>query len=214
MAFRRGTRRLVDPLAGPLEIAGDGFAAAGEPVTLVVTPQVHRFLEMTPAEIAAAKQAVDGYRTALSALHADASQAGPDSRATGDVVRQAARSLQALLGGDRFARLRALSWRVLDGDALLDDDVAALLHLSPAQRTDLSSRARANEQETLEAFKEYSRARLASVDEVHERIASDDAARSRRLLDLLSAAQRRRFEQLQSEAPAAGPDADVGENQR
>lgn len=209
MAFRRGTRRLVDPLAGPLALTGDGFAAAGELVTLVVTPEVQRFLEMTPAEIDAARRAVEAYRAALTALHADAAPAGPDPRDTRDAARHASAALQAIVGGNRFTRLRALSWRVLGGDALLDDDVATLLELSPEQRAALASLAQANEQQTADAFKEYSRARLASVDDLHARIAADDAARSRSLLDRLTPAQRLRFEQLQAgTATSAGPGAD------
>jgi hypothetical protein len=189
----------VDPLAGSLEIEGDGFAAAGEMVTLVVVSEVQQFLGMTHNEIAAARRTVSEYREAVSALYAGAGQRSPDPRNIGHLARQAAEALSTLLGEDRFRRLRALSWRVLDGDALLDDDVAALIDLSPRQRVELAALAETNAREADSTFKEFSRARLANVDEVHERAAAEDASRSRRLLDLLSPAQRRRFELLQRE---------------
>jgi hypothetical protein len=214
MGFRRGTRHFVDPLAGPLELEGDGFAAAGELVTLVVAPQVQRFLGMTADETAAAHRASSDYREALSALNARSDPASVDPQDTGRVARQASDDLRAVLGRDRFQRLRELSWRVLEGDALLDDDVAAQLELTPKQRADLAAMAEINAREAAVAFREFSRARFANVDQLHERAAVEDATRSRRLLDLLSPAQRRRFEQLQAGTPPTGDNADVDSSPR
>ena len=54
MAYRLGELRVDDPETGELRVKGDGYAAAGELVTLIVSPEVHRLLDMTDDEIAGA----------------------------------------------------------------------------------------------------------------------------------------------------------------
>jgi hypothetical protein len=202
MAFRRGSRHQVDSVAGPLELHGDGFAAAGDLVTLVAAPDVHRFIGMSAAEAAAAQRIVSQYREQLSGSYEASGGAPPDHKAVNRVARDAADALRTLLGGDRFARLRALSWRIRDGDALLDDDVAAHLELSPRQRADLAAMAETNARETAAIMREISRTRLAGPGEVHERAALEDLRGSQRLLGLLLPGQRRQFERLKTTGDA------------
>ena len=47
MAYRAGELRVDDPEAGELRVTGDGYAAAGEVVTLLVSPDVHLLLGMS-----------------------------------------------------------------------------------------------------------------------------------------------------------------------
>jgi hypothetical protein len=199
MAFRQGALRIVDPVVGSLELRGDGFAAAGELITLIVVPEVQRWLDMTPEEIVAARDAVEEFRSGLTTLYAQTDPAPPESGAIHAARRTTTEALESVLGESRLRRLRALSWRILDGDALLDPDVAEFLGLTPEHRADLSARAEANACEVAARQREYRGARLASVDALHESIAQLEANLARQLLDVLSPSQRSHFEQLRAD---------------
>ena len=199
MAFRHGTLRIVDAVVGPLELRGDGFAAAGEPATLVVAPEVQRWLAMTSEDIAAAAVIVEQLRSALTTLYGQTDPAPPAPEAIHGARRATTEAIEHLLGGMGSRRLRALSWRILDGDALLDPDVADLLELTSEQRAELASRADANAREVAARLREYRGARLANVEALHESVAQLDAALAKKLLDVLTASQRQRFEQFRAD---------------
>jgi hypothetical protein len=69
MAYRFGELRLDDPEAGRLRVTGDGYAAAGELVTLIVSPEVHRLLGMSDDEVAGASEIDRRYREALRRIY-------------------------------------------------------------------------------------------------------------------------------------------------
>ena len=67
-SYRLGTI-IQDEEAGELVLDGDGFAAAGELSTLLVSPAVGRYLGLSESEAEAARPIVDEYRAALRALY-------------------------------------------------------------------------------------------------------------------------------------------------
>jgi hypothetical protein len=69
MAYRAGELRVDDPEAGELRVTGDGYAAAGEVVTLLVSPDVHLLLGMSEEEVAGASEIDRRYREALRQLY-------------------------------------------------------------------------------------------------------------------------------------------------
>jgi hypothetical protein len=143
---------------------------------------------------------VDEYRTALGRTYGggDWSPPGLDPRTRADRDRLASRAEQ-LLGVDRFARLQELSWRILDGTALADDDVATLLQLAPAQRTAIEAAARQAEgdnQRILRSMSHVRQARLASREPTEDRGRAAGQESDARLRALLTPEQRERFEQI------------------
>jgi hypothetical protein len=197
MAYRLGTLRFDDPEAGTITVEGDGFAAAGEPVTLLVSPEVQRYLAMSADEAAAAADIAKGYREALKQIYA-----GGDWKPThiDPAARPARQEVEArieqLLGRDRAERLKRLSWRIRGGDALLDDDVAAALQLTPDQRRALAAAAAENERDHQRILGELRSVRLQSPTELQDRGTRAHDAGQERLLALLTTEQRQKFEQL------------------
>src|SRR3712207_1178263 len=160
MAYRAGELRIDDPEAGALRVTGDGYAAAGEVVTLLVSPDVHLLLGMSGEEVARAAEIERRYREALRQLYSGAEWRPPHVDPAALPARQEVeREVERLLGGERAARLRRLSWRVRGGDALLDEDVADVLRLTGEQRRLVATVAEQNEAEYTRVLAESSAVR-------------------------------------------------------
>jgi hypothetical protein len=197
VAYRLGKVTVHDPEAGELALEGDGYAAAGEAVTLLASPDVQRFLRMSDAEVDEGANVVARYRSAVEqrAQHDSwtPSQVDPPTRAAGERVWA---DLETLLGPERTASLKRLSWRVRDGDALLDDDVAAALHLTPAQREAIATMAAGNEADHQRVLADIRSVRLRDHRELEARGRQADQAGHERLLATLTPEQRAAFEAL------------------
>ncbi|WP_448608635.1 hypothetical protein [Geodermatophilus sp. URMC 60] len=207
MAYRAGELRIDDPEAGELRVAGDGYAAAGEVVTLLVSPAVHLLLGMSEEEVTRAAQIERRYREALRQLHAGGEWRPPHVDPAARSARQEVeREVGRLLGGERAARLRRLSWRVRGGDALLDEDVADVLHLTGEQRRLLATVAEENEREYTRVLAEVGAVRgrggqrSGDSSGLRGRARDADDAGSARLLELLTPEQRERFTRMQGGA--------------
>jgi hypothetical protein len=202
MAHREGRLRVSDPLVGRFDVEGDGFAAAGELVSLIVSPEVQRALRLTDKETAAAKGIVSEYRTSMERAHAG----GQPSPATTAAIRQvAAEALRTALGAGTFDGLQRLSWRIQGGEALLDPFVIERLNLSAAQRQAIAEIAAENERARREALTVFSRARLANLDPMRTEAAAGEATGAARLIEVLTPQQRVRFDELQ-DVDARGPE--------
>lgn len=205
MAYRFGELRLDDPEFGSLRVRGDGYAAAGELVTLMASPDVHRLLEMSDDEVARASGIDLRYREALRRVYSSGNWRPPHiDPAAVPARRDVERDVERLLGDERAARLRRLSWRIRNGDSLLDDGVADVLQLTEEQRSQLSRVAEANEQEHARLLAGVSAVRGRRADRISDpaglegRARSVDEAGSARLLALLTAEQRERFAHLKA----------------
>ncbi len=207
MAYRAGELRIDDPEAGELRVTGDGYAAAGEVVTLLVSPDVHLLLGMSGEEVTRAAQIERRYREALRRLYSTGEWRPPHVDPGALPARQEAeRELGRLLGDQRAARLRRLSWRVRGGDALLDDEVADVLGLTGEQRRRLATVAEENEAEYARVLAEVGAVRGRGAERSSDssglqgRARAADEAGSARLLALLTPAQQERFARLQGRA--------------
>jgi hypothetical protein len=200
VAYRLGRLTVRDPEAGLVEPVGDGFAAAGEPVTLAVEPNVQRWLAMSPEEAGEARRIAEAYRSAVSAAYTTGEWRPPHRHPGAQRARVAAdAALAALLGEARGRRLERLSRRVRGADALLDPEVAASLGLSPEQRQALLAAMDENESARRRLFAEIAPARLHTEADLQERGARYEEAGAERLLALLTPDQREAFETLRSE---------------
>ncbi len=204
MAYRAGELRIDDPEAGELRVVGDGYAAAGEVVTLLVSPDVHLLLGMSGEEVAQAAQIERRYREALRQLYSGGEWRPPHVDPAALPARQEVeREVVRLLGEQRAARLRRLSWRVRGGDALLDEAVADVLDLTEGQRRRVATVAEESEAEYARVLAEYSAVRGRGVGRSSDssgllgRARDADVAGSARLLALLTSEQRERFARLQ-----------------
>jgi DNA-binding Lrp family transcriptional regulator len=207
MAYRAGELRVDDPEAGELRVTGDGYAAAGEVVTLLVSPDVHLLLGMSEEEVARAAQIERRYREALRQLYSGGEWRPPHADPAALPARQEVeREVGRLLGSERAARLRRLSWRVRGGDALLDEDVADVLRLTGEQRRLVARVAAENEAEYTRVLAESSTVRGRGVERSSDsaglqgRVRRTHEAGSARLLALLTPEQRERFTRLQAGA--------------
>ncbi len=207
MAYRAGALRIDDPEAGELRVAGDGYAAAGEVVTLLVSPDVHLLLGMSEEEVTRAAEIERRYREALRQLYAGGEWRPPHVDPAARSARQEVeREVGRLLGGERAARLRRLSRRIRGGDALLDEDEADVLHLTGEQRRLLATGAEENEREYARVLAEAGAVRGRGVQRsgdpsgLQGRARDADDAGSARLLELLNPEQRERFTRMQGGA--------------
>ena len=203
MAYRLGELRLDDPEAGRLRVDGDGYAAAGELVTLVVSPDVHRLLGMSDDEVAGASEIDRRYREALRRIYSGGHWRPPHvDPAALPARKEVERAVERLLGEDRASRLRRLSWRVRGGDALLDDGVADVLRLNEEQRTQVATVAEENEQELARVLAESTAVRSRGADRIsdpsvlRDRAMRAEEAGQARLLALLTPEQRERLTRL------------------
>jgi hypothetical protein len=206
MAYRSGELRLDDPEAGRLQVTGDGYAAAGELVTLIVSPDVQRFLGMSDDEVARASEIDRRYREDLRRTYASSAWRPTHVDPAALPARQeVAREVERLLGAERTARLHRLSWRVRGGDALLDEDVAGVLRLTEEQRRQAATVAEENEREYTRVLAESSavrgRAARRTGDPARfaDRVADADEAGSARLLSLLTSEQQEQFTRLRAD---------------
>lgn len=203
MAFRQGELRAEDREAGRLSVQGDGYAAAGELVTLVTSPDVHRILGMSAPEIARAVRIGERYREALRSIYASGQWRPPHAdEATLPARRAVDDAVIQLLGPERSARVRRLSWRIRSGDALLDSEVAAVLRLTSDQRGEIVRIAEENERAAAAALSATNHARgrgarLSDPAVLHESARRVNDAGHARLLAVLTPEQRARFAQLQ-----------------
>jgi hypothetical protein len=207
MAYRAGELQIDDPEAGELRVTGDGYAAAGEVVTLLVSPDVHLLLGMSGEEVAGASEIDQRYRAVLRHVYASGEWRPPSVDPAAQPARdEVEREVGRLLGSERAARLRRLSWRVRGGDALLDEALADVLDLTEEQRRRVATVAEENEAEHARVLAEYSAVRgrgagrSSDSSELLGRARDADAAGSARLLALLTPEQRLRFARLQGGA--------------
>jgi hypothetical protein len=206
MAYRSGELRLGDPGAGRLRVTGDGYAAAGELVTLIVSPDVQRFLGMSDDEVARASEIDRRYREALRRTYAGQAWRPPHLDPAALPARQEVeRQVERLLGAERTARLHRLSWRVRGGDALLDEDVAGVLRLTEEQRRQVATVAEENEREYTRVLAGSSAVRGREGQRTGDsagfadRVADADEAGSARLLALLTPGQQEQFTRLKAD---------------
>jgi hypothetical protein len=199
VAYRLGRLRVHDPEIGPLELQGDGYAAAGELVTLVAEPGVQRWLGMTADEAREAVQVVDAYRQEVSAAYASGEWLPPHRHAgAGQARAKAEARIATLLGDDRARRLARVSRRLRGADSLLDEDVAAAIGLSAAQRQALLAAMDENEAARAQLFRELRPLRLESPADLEERGKRDEESGAERLFALITAPQREAFERLRA----------------
>jgi hypothetical protein len=203
MAFRAGELRVDDPEAGPLRVSGDGYAAAGELVTLVVSPDVQRFLGMTDDEVAEVSEIDRRYRRTLRDVYAAGAWRPPHvDPAARPAQQEVERAVEGLLGTERTERLRRVSRRIRGGDALLDPDVADAVRLTVRQRERLAQAAEENEREYTRVLSGTGAVRTRGADRLgdpsvlREQAARAHAAGSSRLQELLTAEQRERLADL------------------
>jgi hypothetical protein len=197
VVYRLGELTVHDPEAGALTLQGDGFAAAGEIATLLVSPDVQRFLQMSPEESVRAADLVARYREALAQLYRDGRWKPSHVDPVAGPARQTLSSgVRTLLGSERAERLKRLSWRVLNGNALTDEDLADALHLTPVQREAIAETAIANEADHQRVLTEIQAVRLRDKSQLAERGRQATQAGNERLKALLTPEQRQRFEAL------------------
>jgi hypothetical protein len=201
-AYRLGTLRFDDEQAGPLELEGDGFAAAGEISTLVANPSVSRFLGLSDDELRRARELVEGYRQKLQQLYQDGQGTPPplDPRAA-QAQRELAAQVDRLFGPERAAALRRLSWRIRDGFALLDADVASALALTPAQRATIAEAARRAEEDNQRILDTISHVRLKGHQPIEDAGRDAVSTSSDRLKAVLTPEQLTRFERMKRGEP-------------
>lgn len=203
MPYRLGRLHIDDPDLGRLEIEGDGFAAAGEPVTLVVEPTVQEHLQMLEEERAVALGIVRAYRQAVSAEYASGDWVPPHRHPGVRRARQEAEArLDEMLGPERASRLQRLSWRLRGADALLDDDLASVLRLSDEQREALMVTMDAREAGKTEIFEAIRGVRLATAEPLEELGRRYELSTSELLLAVLKPRQREEFDRI-TRPPAA-----------
>jgi hypothetical protein len=205
MSYRFGERRFEDAEAGPLRVTGDGYAAAGELVTLIVSSDVQRYLGMSDDEVAGAAEVERRYREALRRIYSRGEWRPPQvDPATLPARQEAEHDVGRLLGDERSARLRRLSWRVRGGDALLDPGLADALRLTEEQRHHAAAVAEENERESARVLAEVSAVRgrgaqrTSDSSTLEDRVADRERAGSARLLALLEPDQEARFTRLQA----------------
>lgn len=209
--YRLGQIHIEDAHAGALDLEGDGFAAAGETVTLLPNAAVARYLGLSDEEARQAREIVASYRSALTRLYSASNSWVPptlDERAR-SAQADLATAVAALLGAERTARLNALSWRVRDGFALVDAEVATRLGLTAAQRSAIAAAAADEEQNNQRVLRNQPGGRPRSDGRgrptSHQPI--EDAGRdfvrrgSERILSLLTPEQRQRFDAMKRGAP-------------
>ena len=199
MAYRLGPLTVHDPDLSALELTGDGFAAAGELVTLVVDPTVQSRLGMTANEARQARETVEAYRRDVTRAYAAGEWLPPHRHPEVRRARaEAEAELATLLGPHRSRRLHQASWRVRNADALLDDEVAEALGLSEEQRQALLVVMDANESGKAGIFEEIRPLRLQSPQQLQELGRRYEDAGTERLLAVLTEQQRQSFEKLKS----------------
>ena len=208
MAFRLGGITVDDPLAGTLQLKGDGYAAAGEIPTLLVSPEVQDYMHMSALEWEQARRISDRYRDALRQVYATGAWSPPHlNPATRIARRQLAADLKQLIGAERAGLLQALSLRVRSADALLDEEAITQLAIGESQLADLTKVAAMNEVENREALKEITDARLRDRSILVARALQLEEVGRRRMLGLLSAEQRRAFDALVGTATMLRPES-------
>lgn len=197
MAYRLGDLTVDDPEFGTVTLQGDGFAAAGEVVTLLVSPEVQRHLQMSSEEAAEASEIANAYRERLRQLYTQREWRAPHAEPMTSPARQDLESrTAALLGQERTEQLKRLSWRLRPGDALLEDDVAQALGLTAEQREEVARTARTNEAADQNVLREIRSVRLSSHDAIESKGREADEQSQERLLARLTADQRQLFERL------------------
>jgi hypothetical protein len=195
--FRLGRLAVDDPEFGPLEVEGDGFSAAGELPTIVTTPAVQRQIGFTTEQSDRIARIVREYRDAVSVLFAQ-ERSHPSSReARMEHLRADANSRLAVVLGQQIAdRLKRLSWRIRNADALLDRDVAVPIGLTAAQLEGLARIRRANRLEASAAMREVNRARFKDPTAFEQRASQGHGSGDERLLAILTPEQLGAFERL------------------
>jgi len=211
--YRLGQIRIEDEHAGSLDLEGDGFAAAGELSTLLPNGTVAKYLGLSDEEARKAQEIAESYRSSLTGLYGTSDAWVPpslDDRAQA-AQRRLSTAVEDLLGAERASRLKALSWRLLDGFALVEPEVAATLGLTAAQRIAIKDAAREEEQNNQRVLDSTSRGRPPHQSDGRGRPTShqpiEDAGRdvvrrgSERLLSLLTPEQRQRFDAIKRGTP-------------
>jgi hypothetical protein len=188
-----------DPAAGPLEIEGDGYAAAGEPVTLVRVPAVRDYLHLTPDEARDLDASVVRFRGAVQQVHARKAVTPPRDPDVLAVRRETEREIAARIGAERWQQLLRLSWRIRDADALLDPEVADALRIGAEQRARLEALHAEGEKNASDVLREFSNVRLRSNAPIEARGIEYEHDQHERLRDVLTPAQRAAFDRLKSE---------------
>jgi hypothetical protein len=195
--FRLGRLTVDDPEFGRLEVEGDGFSAAGELPTLVTILAVQRQTGVTAEQSDRIARIIREYRDAVSVLFAQ-ERSHPRSREAGmeQLRADTANRLEEVLGQPIANRLKRVSWRIRNADALFDRDLAAAIGLTPAQLEQLARIRRANTLEASAATREVNRARFKAPTAFAQRAAGAQGSGDERLLAILTPEQLDAFERL------------------
>lgn len=199
MAYRFGRLTVRDPEFGSLELEGDGFAAAGEAIRLVLDPAVQKQLGLSDDAARAAEAIWRRYQQEVSADHDAAEDAAAGAPPVPRRRTDAEGALSRLLPAPAYRRLQELSWRIRGGDALLEEDVARALGLSAAQREELTRLAGENEEGSRELYRGMAGARVTEA-AFRERARHHAEAASERLLAVLTPEQAKAFDVMRGAA--------------
>lgn len=200
MAYRFGRLTVRDPVFGPLQLEGDGFAAAGEPVRLALNRAVQEQLGLSASAALEAQAIWQRYKEALDADYAEGTPPDHRERAARRRRAEAEVALARLLTSASYRRLQELSWRIRGGDALLDDEVADALALTDEQREALARLARTSETEIQQFYRDISAARVVEAD-FQERATRQNEGASEGLLSVLTPEQLKAFNELRAGGP-------------
>jgi len=202
MAYRFGRLTVRDPVFGPLQLEGDGFAAAGEPVRLALNRAVQERLGLSASAALEAQAIWQRYKEALDADYAEGTPAEsfPRERVARRGRAEAEAALARLLTSSTYRRLQELSWRIRGGDALLDDEVAEALALTDEQREALARMAGTSATEMQQFYRDISAARVAEAD-FQERASRQTEGASERLLSVLTPEQLKAFSEMRAGGP-------------
>jgi hypothetical protein len=197
MDFRRGRLTVDDPIFGRLQVEGDGFSAAGELASIVPLTLVQKGAALTAEQSKELTNIVHRYRDALTALYREQD---PDLAARAQALRRVSEAEMSEVLGAAAAAIKKLSWRIRNGDALLDEEVCRALGLSEEQRHELA-RIQAENRQAASGASHDARGARYSTPAAFEAVArSAHAEEDERLLSILSSSQRMAFEALKRPA--------------
>jgi hypothetical protein len=192
--FRRGRLPVDDPEFGRFEVEGDGFSAAGELSSLVVVPEVQSPLGLSPDQRQQLVDTVADYRQALSAAY---EQSGLVSRDSATSARHEAEvHIVRILGEAAAARLKRLSWRILNADALFDAEVADALALLPATRQGLIAARAERDRRARDVERNISGARFTTHEAYADQLLATLRLADETILSVLAPEERRAFDAL------------------
>ena len=181
--------------------SGDGYSKPGDFVTLLGREKVQRDLALAAGQAAAAGEISERFRADLRAYYADLKKpkAGPKPGSAEDIMAAANKRISALLSRDQMNRLIQIGWQIRDGEALFDEDLARVLGMTGRQKDRLSKAGEKNQAERRALMDKMKGLRFRAEEARQEYMAPGKAAANKRLLAVLSPAQRVLFAVLKGD---------------